>query len=144
MTDRREQGSDDAPRLRAMVVEDEFVVSLTLKVQLEAVGCEVVGVAREADAAVELASRLRPDLILMDIGLPGRNGVEATREIMARAPTPIIVVTAYGDERVQGALAAGARLALTKPIVEEQLARAIAEVVDVARKCEGEADPGEG
>ena len=113
---------------RVLVVEDEFVVSLTLRVQLEAVGCEVVGTAREADTAVELAAELRPDIILMDIGLPGKDGVEATREIMERAPAPIIVVTAYGDERVQRALAAGARVALTKPILEEQLAQALAEV----------------
>jgi len=116
------------PKPRVLVVEDEFVVSLTLRVQLEAVGCEVVGTAREADTAVELAAELRPDIILMDIGLPGKDGVEATREIMERAPAPIIVVTAYGDERVQRALAAGARVALTKPILEEQLAQALAEV----------------
>jgi response regulator NasT len=128
MGDSDPQGTEQTPRLRALVVEDEFVVSLTLKVQLEAVGCEVVGVARKAEAAVDLATQLRPDVVLMDIGLPGKNGVDATREIMASAPTRIIVVTAYGDERVDGALAAGACMALTKPIVEEQLARAIAQV----------------
>jgi DNA-binding NarL/FixJ family response regulator len=115
-------------RLRVLVVEDEFVVSLTLKVQLEALGCEVVGSARDADSAVEMARELQPDVVLMDIGLPGRNGVEATREIMAEAPTKVIVVTAYGDERVREALKVGARLVLTKPIVEEQLAQAIAKV----------------
>jgi DNA-binding NarL/FixJ family response regulator len=98
-----------------------------------------VGVAREADSAIDLASQLRPDLVLMDIGLPGKNGVEATREIMERAPTPIIIVTAYGDERVEGALAAGARIALTKPVVEEQLARAIARAVGVAADRKSEA-----
>lgn len=117
-----------ARKPRVLVVEDEFVVSLTLRVQLEAVGCEVVGTAREADTAVDLAAELRPDVILMDIGLPGKDGVEATREIMERTPTPIIVVTAYGDERVQRALAAGARVALTKPVLEEQLAQALAQV----------------
>ncbi len=64
----------------------------------------------------------------MDIGLVSSNGVEATREIMAQAPTQIIVVTAYGDDRVQQAIEAGARLALTKPVVEEQLAQAISSV----------------
>jgi DNA-binding NarL/FixJ family response regulator len=144
MSDSRKQGPEDASRLRAMVVEDEFVVSLTLKVQLEAVGCEVVGVAREADSAVQLASQLRPDVILMDIGLPGKSGVEATREIMVQAPTRIIVVTAYGDERVDGALKAGACLALTKPIVEEQLARAVADVVGEARRQDAGPEAGEG
>ncbi len=116
-------------RLRVLVVEDEFVVSMTLRVQLEALGCEVVETARTADQGVELALELRPDLVLMDIGLPGRNGVEATREIMENSPTNVIVVTAYGDDRVQQALEAGARMVLTKPILEEQLAQAISEVM---------------
>ncbi len=118
-----------AKRLRVLVVEDEFVVSMTLRVQLEALGCEVVGSARTADQGIELAMELTPDLILMDIGLPGRNGVEATQEIMDNSPTNVIVVTAYGDDRVQQALDAGARMVLTKPILEEQLAQAITTVM---------------
>ena len=114
--------------VRVLVVEDEFIVSLTLKVQLEAMGCNVIGTARDGAGAVQQAQELHPDVVLMDIGLSGGDGVEATRAIMAAAPTCIIVVTAYGDDRVQKALRAGARLALTKPVVEEQLARAIAEV----------------
>jgi len=116
-------------RPRVLVVEDEFVILLTLKLQLEAIGCEVVGTAREADTAVELATSLRPDIVLMDLGLPGKDGIAAVRAIMSEAPTRIIMVTAYGDERVDRALEAGARLSLTKPIVQEQLARAIAEVI---------------
>jgi DNA-binding NarL/FixJ family response regulator len=116
-----------AGRPRVLVVEDEFVISLTLKVQLEAIGCEVVGTARDADTAVELARALRPDVILMDLGLPGKDGAEATRVIMIEAPTKVILVTAYGDERIDRALEAGACLVLTKPIVQEQLARAISQ-----------------
>ncbi len=114
--------------VNVLVVEDEFIVSLTLKVQLEALGCNVVGTARDASNALKKAEELRPDVVLMDIGLSGSDGIEATQEIMHRAPTQVIVVTAYGDDRVQQALQAGARLALTKPVVEEQLARAIADV----------------
>ncbi|MDH4179964.1 MAG: response regulator [Armatimonadota bacterium] len=113
---------------RVMLVEDEFVVSLSLKMQLEAVGCEVVGTADNADSAIEMACDLRPDVILMDIGLPGKNGVYATREIMARAPTRIVMVTAYGDERLQQALEAGALLALVKPVLEHQLKQAVMKV----------------
>jgi len=119
-------------RPRVLVVEDEFVVLLTLKVQLAAIGCEVVGTAREADAAVDLARTLRPDIVLMDLGLPGKDGAEATSAIMSEAPTRIILVTAYGDDRVDRALEAGARAVLTKPIVQEQLAKAIAEVTGAA------------
>ena len=121
-----------------LVVEDEFVISLTLKVQLEAIGCKVVGTARDADSAVELARSLRPDVVLMDLGLPGKDGAEATRVIMRDAPTRVILVTAYGDERVDRAVEAGARVVLTKPIVEEQLAKAIAEVMGgAARSAKG-------
>jgi CheY-like chemotaxis protein len=124
--DRQQQA--DAPKCRVLVVEDEFVVSMTLKAQLEAGGCEVVGTAREAESAVEMASTLRPDVVLMDIGLPGSDGVEATRGIMSTAPTRIILITAYTDDRVREGLEAGACLALTKPVLEEQLMQAIAQV----------------
>jgi len=115
--------------VRVLVVEDEFIVSLALRVQLESMGCQVVGTARDALSAVRRAGELHPDVVLMDIGLSGGDGVAATRSIMQHAPTRIIVVTAYGDDRVQEALDAGARLALTKPIVDDQLRDAIAEAI---------------
>lgn len=118
----------DTP-VTVLLVEDEFVVAMTLKVQLESLGCEVVGTARDVDTAVALAEKLHPQLILMDIGLPGRSGLEAVEEIMAQTPTNIVVVTAYGEERAQEALAAGARAVLTKPIPEEQLASMLKEIM---------------
>ncbi len=124
----RNQAQEEMCRPRVILVEDEFVVSLALKMQLEAVGCEVVGTADDGDSAIEMACELLPDVVLMDIGLPGKDGIDATREIMARAPTRIIMVTAYGDERVEQALKAGARLALVKPVLEHQLKQAIAKV----------------
>jgi len=131
-------GAPSGGPIRVLVVEDEFVISLTLRVQLEAIGCKVVGTAGDADSAVELARSLRPDVVLMDIGLPGKDGAEATRIIMRDAPTRVILVTAYGDERVDRAVEAGACLVLTKPIIEEQLAKAIAEVTAGAvRPSEG-------
>jgi CheY-like chemotaxis protein len=111
-----------------LVIEDEFVVATTLRLHLEALGCEVVGVARRADSGVEMAHELHPDLVLMDIGLPDRDGIEATRDIVRDLATSVIVVTAYEDERVQRALSAGARTVLTKPVLEEQLAQVIGEL----------------
>ena len=125
MDTERRQGGDEAKAVRVLLVEDEFVVSMTLKLQLESRGYDVVGAARTAEAGIELACELRPDIVLMDIGLPDRDGVAATKEIMQRAPTNVIIVTAYGDHRVQQALSSGARLVLAKPILEEQLAQAI-------------------
>jgi response regulator NasT len=118
----------ERPRPRVLIVEDEFVISLTLKLQLEAVGCEVVGTAADAETGVDLARALRPDVVLMDLGLPGKDGAEATRAILAEIPTRVVLVTAYGDERVEKAMEAGACMVLTKPVVQEQLAKAIAEV----------------
>lgn len=122
------QSEGRAKPVRVLLVEDEFVVSMTLKLQLESNGYDVVGTARTAQAGIELACELRPDVVLMDIGLPDTDGVEATKAIMQSAPTNVIVVTAYGDHRVQDALDAGARLVLAKPILEEQLEQAIARV----------------
>jgi two-component system, response regulator PdtaR len=119
---------EERPPLRVLLVEDEYVVSMSLRAQLEAVHCEVVGTARDANSAVALAESLRPDLVVMDIGLRGGSGVHATRRIMETAPTKIIVVTAYADDRIQQALEAGAGRALLKPVLEEQLAKAIADV----------------
>ncbi len=135
MSGSQQSGPDRPCRTRVLVVEDEFIVSLALRVQLESMGCQVVGLARDASSALRQVEELRPDVVLMDIGLSGGDGVAATRAIMEQVPTRVIIVTAYGDDRVQAALEAGARLALTKPIVDEQLAEAITAVT---------ADQGEG
>jgi len=142
MDTERRQGGDEAKAVRVLLVEDEFVVSMTLKLQLESRGYDVVGTARTAEAGIELACELMPDVVLMDIGLPDRDGVEATKEIMQRAPTNVIVVTAYGDHRVQQALDSGARLVLAKPILEEQLAQAI-DAVAGEKPGEAHGDSGE-
>ena len=134
-------GQDESKPLRVLLVEDEFVVAMTLRVQLQALGCEVLGTAREANSGVEMTELLQPDLVLMDIGLREKSGVEATREIMRASPTKVIVVTAYGDERIQEALEAGAQAVLMKPVLEEQLAQAIAEVT--GRRCGGAPQQGE-
>ena len=136
------QGEDGAKAVRVLLVEDEFVVSMTLKLQLESRGYDVVGTARTAEAGIELACELRPDVVLMDIGLPDRDGVEATKEIMQLAPTNVIIVTAYGDHRVQQALDSGARLVLAKPILEEHLAQAI-DAVAGEKPGEAHGDSGE-
>ena len=122
------QAGQEKGRPRVMLVEDEFVVSLTLEVQVKAAGCDVIGTAHDAESAIEMACELRPDVILMDIGLPGKDGVYATQAIMEQAPTRIIMVTAYGDERLQRAREAGARAALVKPVLEQQLKQAIMRV----------------
>ena len=113
---------------RVLVAEDEFVISLALKTLLTEMGHEVVATARNGAEAVESCAALRPDLVLMDIGMPGLDGIGATKEIMARCPTPVVILSAYNDrDRVSGALEAGAVAYLIKPVVEGELNAAIAE-----------------
>jgi response regulator NasT len=119
-----------ADRIRVLVAEDEFIISLSLKTLLTEMGHEVVATARDGAQAVQHCVTHRPDLVLMDIGMPTVDGITATREIMARCPTPIVVLSAYNDrDRVANALEAGAVAYLLKPIVEGELRAAIAQVI---------------
>ena len=86
----------------------------------------VVGEAGTGDEAVRTARDLRPDVILMDIRMPGLDGIEATRRILAAQPTRIIILTTFEtDEYVFAALAAGASGFLTKEIDPDGLRRAV-------------------
>lgn len=80
---------------------------------------EVVGQAVDGAQAVEMAARLKPDVITMDVVMPDMDGVEATRRIMAANPVPIVMVTAHADSREPAvafeALKAGALEVVAKP-----------------------------
>ena len=88
---------------------------------------ELVGEASTGDEAVKLALALRPDVVLMDIQLPGRNGIEATRAIVDGAPdVAVLVLTMFeDDDSVFAAMRAGARGYLLKGADQEELVRAI-------------------
>jgi DNA-binding NarL/FixJ family response regulator len=92
----------------------------------------VVGEAATGRSAVELATILRPDVILMDIAMPELNGLEATRRILAGAPAAkVLVLSAYGDDaQVDGMIAAGAAGFVKKQISAEVLIDAIREVAE--------------
>ncbi|HZT15618.1 MAG TPA: response regulator transcription factor [Gaiellaceae bacterium] len=94
-------------------------------------GVEVLGTASDGEEAVELAERLQPDVVLMDLRMPRCDGVEATRRLRERAAsTQVIVLTTYADDRsVLDALRAGARGFLTKDSGAGEIERAIAAVV---------------
>jgi CheY-like chemotaxis protein len=119
-------------RRRAVVVEDEFLVFLSLKDLLESLGCEVIGSAQDASSAVELVRSLRPDFVLMDLGLGGSDALAATRTITSETAARVIVVTAYGESRTRAAREAGASCLLTKPIQEAELAETIAQLITPA------------
>ncbi|MFQ5989532.1 MAG: ANTAR domain-containing response regulator [Candidatus Methylomirabilales bacterium] len=108
--------------LAVLVVEDEGLVAAGLKGQLENIGHRVVGVAKDGQEAVGLASKLQPDLIIMDIRIPRLDGIEAARAILGEVAVPIVFLTAYPDEDfVQRAGEAGAMAYLLKPANERTL-----------------------
>ncbi|MFP5364823.1 MAG: response regulator transcription factor, partial [Thermoleophilia bacterium] len=97
--------------LRVMVVDDHELFRNGLRRLLSAEeGLEVVADARRGDEAVRKAAELRPDVIVMDVHMPGMSGIEATREVLAASPgTGIVILTiSDNDHEVLGAVRAGA------------------------------------
>ena len=106
--------------LEVLIVDDSAVVREMLKRMLESdPAIRVVGMAANGDEAVELTARLKPDLVTMDLVMPGMNGMEATERIMAYHPTPVLFFSAYFNQEGQcsrlDALAAGALDIMEKP-----------------------------
>jgi AmiR/NasT family two-component response regulator len=96
-------------RGRVLICEDEGLTSLRLRSSLRKLGYEVVGDAKDGEAAVAAAAELAPDIILMDIRMPKLDGIAATQQIMSRKATAIVMITAHNDrELVQAAMRAGA------------------------------------
>ncbi|WP_432939596.1 response regulator [Kribbella sp. CA-253562] len=116
--------------IRVLVADDQDLVRTGLTMILDAQpGIEVVGQAADGREAVELAQRLRPDVCLFDIRMPGMDGIAATRELagpQVENPLAIVVITTFDlDEYVHGALKAGARGFLLKDAGPELLVQAI-------------------
>lgn len=106
-----------------MIVEDEQITAMELQSMLEDMEFEIGSVVDNAEAALEKIQESRPDLILMDIRLPGSmDGVELTKEISGSDPIPVVYLTAHSDpetlERAKETQPAGY---LTKPVTEEDL-----------------------
>jgi DNA-binding NarL/FixJ family response regulator len=117
--------------IRILVVDDHWVVRDGLALIIErADGLEVAGTAATGEEAVETFERERPDVVLMDLQLPGMSGVEAIRAIKACDPgVPIVVLTMYaGDEDIHRAMQAGATTYLLKGSLSEDLVRVIRSV----------------
>jgi DNA-binding NarL/FixJ family response regulator len=114
--------------VRVLLVDDQVLVRGGFRMILEArPDLEVVGEAGDGAAAVALVGRLRPDVVLMDVRMPGVDGLEATRRIVASgSPARVIVLTTYDvDDSVFAALRAGASGFMLKDVRPAELAEAV-------------------
>jgi DNA-binding NarL/FixJ family response regulator len=114
--------------IRILLVDDDDLMRAGLKAVLSSdAAIEVVGEAGDGRAAVEQANALRPDVVLMDVRMPGLDGISATREVLATSPTvKVAVLTTFEqDDYIFGALSAGASGFLLKRTKPEELIAAI-------------------
>ena len=143
MTSNAREGRDAAPvtrtrsarggvqRIRLLLVDDHTLLRQALRSLLEAQpNLEVVGEAINGRDAVEIAEQMMPDVVLMDMVMPGLNGIDATRQILKRSPgTRVLILTAYlEDERLLQALRAGASGYVVKNSDLDELVLAIQSV----------------
>jgi AmiR/NasT family two-component response regulator len=111
---------------RILVADDEHLVATDLALTLGELGYTVVGPAADGEAAVHLARLSVPDLALLDIQMPKRDGLSAAAELMKELGVPVVILSAYSDaENVDGAQKAGVFGYLVKPVQEDQLRVAI-------------------
>jgi CheY-like chemotaxis protein len=123
---------DTSKGVRVLIVEDNPTFSDTMKRMIEGMGYEVAGIAANGRQAIQMAQSLRPDVILMDVGLPIMDGIQATQQIQASCPTPVVIVTAHEPTDIVGrASMAGVGAYLIKPPEALEIERAI--VIAMAR-----------
>nr|WP_111301310.1 response regulator [Paracoccus saliphilus] len=117
-------------RGKVMVIEDEMIIAMDIKGIVQAMGHEVTGVARTHTAAIELAGKHRPDLILADIQLAdGSSGVDAVNELLSSmGDIPVIFITAFPERLLTGDRPEPAFL-ISKPYSEEQVRSAVSQAM---------------
>ncbi|MAQ83325.1 MAG: response regulator [Maritimibacter sp.] len=121
---------EEAVKGRVMVIEDEAIIAMDLQDIVAEMGHAITGVARTASAAVNLAGKEKPDLILSDIQLAdGSSGIDAVNEILAAASDiPVIFITAFPERLLTGERPEPA-FVITKPYSEEQVRSAISQAM---------------
>ena len=114
--------SPNPARRRVLIIEDDTLVGMGLRAQLEKLGHEVVGQAASAAEAEAMYREHQPDAVLVDIRLNDTDGIELARKLLQERPCPMVILSAYGDnELVERASAAGVFGYLIKPITAEGL-----------------------
>ena len=111
---------------RVVIAEDEAIIRLDLKETLQEEGYDVVGETGRGDEAVELVKSLTPDLAILDIKMPGMDGLEAARAISAERGAAVLILTAFSQrDLIEQARDAGALAYLVKPVQKYELIPAV-------------------
>ena len=112
--------------VRVVIAEDEAIIRLDLKETLEEEGYEVVGETGRGDEAVSLVQDLHPDIAILDIKMPGMDGLEAAREIAKDRGAAVLILTAFSQrDLIEQARDAGALAYLVKPFQRSELLPAV-------------------
>lgn len=127
--------SDQSTSPRVVIAEDEAIIRLDLKELLEEEGYDVVGETGRGDEALELVRALVPDLVILDVKMPGLDGLSAARHIASERLAAVLILTAFSQrDLVEQARDAGALAYLVKPFQKSDLIPAIE--VALARHAE--------
>lgn len=122
--------SDDS--YKVPIAEDEFLISKEIERSVKQVGYSIAGIATDGQSAVEMVYSLKPDVVLMDIKMPGMSGLEAAALLQQKHPVPVVILTAHESrDLLQEAGKSGVGAYLTKPPNTDEIERAV--TVAVAR-----------
>ena len=109
-------------KLKVLLADDEALIRLDVREMLTDAGHTVVAEAKNGDEAIKLVRELKPDFVIMDVKMPGSDGINASKVIVEEQLAPVLLLTAYSqDDIVSKANSAGVLAYLVKPIREEQL-----------------------
>ncbi len=121
-----QQVADSAPAMRVLIAEDETLIRLDLVETLIELGMDVVGSVGNGQLAVDAAREMRPDVVLMDISMPVRDGISAARELITHEVAPVVLLSAFSQvDLVESAAAAGTFGYLVKPFTGVEVRAAI-------------------
>lgn len=119
-------GIDGVEPVRVVIAEDEAIIRLDLKETLEGEGYLVVGDCGRGDTAIELVRELRPDVVILDIKMPGLDGIETCRRISRERDAAVVLLTAFSQrDLIERARDAGALAYLVKPFSRRELVPAV-------------------
>ena len=122
----KEESTGTSTGYRALVVEDETLIRLDIVETLEEAGYDVVGQASDGEQALALADELEPDLIVMDVKMPGMDGITAAERILQDRRCAVVMLTAFSQgELVERARDAGAMAYVVKPFTPAELIPAV-------------------